>query len=70
MELASEKLSADTVSGEDHAIRTNREVGRSVRSTMIAEVGHGPEKLPLERQPIRTIEGQLREIGRLGKPKK
>lgn len=70
MELASEKLSADTISGEDHAIRTNREVGRSVRRTMIAEVGHGPERLPLERQPIRSIEGQLREIGKLGKAKK
>ena len=70
MELASERLAADTVSGEDHAIRTNREVGKSVRNTMISQVGHGPEKLHLEREPIRSIEGQLRDLDKIAKPKK
>lgn len=56
MELASEKLSADFQSGEDHAIKTNREVAKRVRQTMIDEVGHGPEKLPLEKESIQALE--------------
>lgn len=69
MELASEKLAADWRSGEDHAIKTNREVGESVRRTMIAEVGHGPEKLALERQPIKELEREHRKLAALSKPK-
>ena len=64
MELASEKLASDHTSGEEHAIQTNREVASSVRKTMIAEVGHGPEKLPLEREPIKVIERQMRKLNK------
>lgn len=66
MELATEKLSNDFTSGEDHAISTNRDVARSVRETMIKEVGHGPESLPLEREPIKAVEARLRRgLGRI-----
>lgn len=55
MELATEKLANDFTSGEAHAIKTNREVGQRVRQTMIDEVGYGPEKLPLEKEPIKAV---------------
>lgn len=60
MELASEKLSNDFTSGEGHAIATNREVAKSVRATMVQEVGHGPERLPLEKEPIRAVEARIK----------
>jgi DNA-damage-inducible protein D len=61
MELATEKLSNDLRSGEAHAINTNRDVARSVRQTMIDEVGHGPEKLPLEGEPIKAVEARTKK---------
>lgn len=66
MELAAERLSQSFISGEDHAIKVNREVGEKVRATMKAELGHGPEDLPLEPEPIKTVKKRL--LGR-GKPK-
>ena len=48
-------LEGHVVSGEAHAIKTNREVGRRVRQTMLDEVGYGPEKLPLEKEPIKAV---------------
>lgn len=70
MELASEKLASDTLSGENHAIHTNREVGRSVRKTMISEIGHGPEILELEHEPIKVLKEQVRDMAKLDRPKK
>ena len=55
MELATEKLANDFTSGESHAIKTNREVGKRVRQTMIDEIGYGPERLPLEKEPIKAV---------------
>jgi DNA-damage-inducible protein D len=67
MELASEKLSTDLRSGEAHAINANREVAKRVRQTMIDEVGHGPEKLPLEKEPIKAVAARAKKA--LGKPR-
>ena len=61
MELASEKLANDFKSGEEHAISANRDVARSVRQTMIKEVGHGPESLQLEREPIKALEARMKK---------
>jgi DNA-damage-inducible protein D len=59
MELAAERLSKEGVSGEDRAVRVNREVGKTVRETMKQQLGHGPEHLPLEAEPIRAVEARL-----------
>lgn len=59
MELAAERLSQSSISGEDHAIKVNREVGEKVRATMKAELGHGPEHLPLEPEPIKNVKKRL-----------
>ena len=63
MELTAERLAQNPGGGEDRAIRMNREIGQRVRQTMEAEIGHGPERLPLESEPIRAVEARL-----LGKP--
>lgn len=63
MELTAERLAQEPGGGEERAIKLNREIGQRVRQTMVVEIGHGPEDLPLESEPIKAVEARL-----LGKP--
>lgn len=67
MNLAREKILQDGISGETRAIATNRAVAENVRQTMINHVGHGPESLPLEPEPIKVV--RKRVTAKLRTPK-
>ena len=59
MELAAERLAQDPSGGEERAIGLNRAIGQRIRQTMVDEIGHGPERLPLEGEPIKAVEARL-----------
>ena len=63
MNLASQKILNSGETGQRRVTETNHQVALNVRNLMINDLGHGPERLALESEPIEAIEAR-----RLGKP--
>lgn len=58
MNLAAEKIATENINGEERAIKANLLVAEDVRNT-IAKQGISLKDLPLEEEPIRSIEKRL-----------
>ncbi len=58
MNLAAEKITAEGINGEQRAIEANLAVARDVKAT-IAKQGISLNDLPLEAEPIRSVEKRL-----------
>ncbi len=66
MNLAAEKIVSEGINGEQRAIDANLEVAKDVRAT-ISKQGIDLGKLPLEQEPIASLEKRLNSIKPLPK---
>jgi DNA-damage-inducible protein D len=69
MELAATKITNENICGERLAIAANFDVAKQVRRTVEEQSGTSLSDLPLEPEPIASVEKRLKTQARLPKPK-